>query len=298
MGTGRGLDLDEKGDNQVAYEERLPHERLQPFIKCLWRLERTYDQTNAANDGEVLWPDGCVELIFHYGARYSNDQAELPRAFLIGTLSRYHHLKADGAVRLFGVRLLPWGLRAFPAFRQTAHKDRMLPLSDVIDPARTQSLERQLEQAGPDQGMRLLEAFLLAELEPGGLDLRLLGVLAKLYREPLTYDVPAAAKESGYSLRQFERICSGLTGMPPKQLSRASRFNQARLRIFFNPAVDLHECMTHFGYYDYAHFSKDFKQCLGITPSEYQKWILRLRKGMRKTKDVVFLQDESPDGML
>ncbi len=102
----------------MAYEERSPHERLKPFIRCLWRLERTYDQTDAANDGEVLWPDGCAELVFHYGARYSNGPAELPQAFPIGTLSRYHRLKADGTIRLFGVRVLPWGLRAFPAFRR------------------------------------------------------------------------------------------------------------------------------------------------------------------------------------
>ncbi len=85
----------------------------------------------------------------------------------------------------------------------------MLPLSDMVEPARTQSLERQLKEAGTEQGMRLLEALLLAELEPEGLDLRLLGILAKLYREPLTYDVAAAAKESGYSLGSSSAFAPG-----------------------------------------------------------------------------------------
>jgi AraC-like DNA-binding protein len=123
----------------------------------------------------------------------------------------------------------------------------------------------------------------------------LIDILSKLYRTPMEQDVPTSVAESGYSQRQFERISSELVGMSAKQLNVVSRFNLARLRIFFNPQVDLHTCMTEFGYYDYAHFSKDFKKCLGITPVEYKKWIQRAfeqRKQSRQSKNVVFLQDE------
>lgn len=120
-----------------------------------------------------------------------------------------------------------------------------------------------------------------------------ISILSELYKNPLGADIQSAVAKSGYSQRQFERLCSDLVRMSAKQLSKVARFNQARLRIFYNPNIDLHECMLEFGYYDYAHFSKDFKQCIGLTPLEYKKWILRIFESMRNSKDVVFLQDEN-----
>ncbi|TMV48080.1 hypothetical protein FE783_19170 [Paenibacillus mesophilus] len=56
--------------------------------------------------------------------------------------------------------------------------------------------------------------------------------------------------------------------------------------------IDLHQCMLDFGYYDYAHFSKDFKLCLGITPAEYKSWMQRKFAALGEARDVGFLQDE------
>ncbi|MFN2744003.1 helix-turn-helix domain-containing protein [Bacillus sp. z60-18] len=84
-----------------------------------------------------------------------------------------------------------------------------------------------------------------------------------------------------------------LTGLSPKKLSKAARFNQVRLRIFFTPEIDLHDCMHEFGYYDYAHFSKDFKECIGLIPNEYRNWMLeKMNREQHKHENVVFLQDE------
>ncbi|WP_028609276.1 DUF6597 domain-containing transcriptional factor [Paenibacillus harenae] len=61
----------------MNYEERRPVE-LASHIKCIWQLNRTY---RANEVGEVLWPDGCQELIFHYGSAYSLQGRPLPRFF-------------------------------------------------------------------------------------------------------------------------------------------------------------------------------------------------------------------------
>lgn len=62
--------------------------------------------------------------------------------------------------------------------------------------------------------------------------------------------------------------------------------------------MDLQAVMYELGYYDYAHFSKDFKQCLGITPARYQKWMQESAERRRQSKHIVFLQDEADSRLL
>ncbi|OAS17133.1 AraC family transcriptional regulator [Paenibacillus oryzisoli] len=259
----------------MRYEERQPDETLQRYIQCYWYLERDY---SAAEEEETLWPDGCQELIFHYGADYSIGGQVLPRAFFIGALSRYQPLAADGPIRVFGVRLLPWGLRAFKEMDHRALIDKFLPLTDVFPEQGLVEIVPQLAEADVDEGIAMLAAYLTRHLQPETKHVAMINILSKLYRTPMEQDVPISVAESGYSQRHFERICSELVGMSPKRLNAVSRFNMARLQIFFNPMIDIASCMDQFGYHDYAHFSKEFKRCLGVTPTAYKKWLLGLGK--------------------
>jgi hypothetical protein len=257
----------------MRYEERQPDETLKRYIKCYWYLERDY---SAAEEEETLWPDGCQELIFHYGAEFSAGGQVMPRAFFIGTLSRYYPLTAEGSIRLFGVRLLPWGLRAFKEMDHRTLIDKFLPLADLFPEHELAELVPQLAEADLDEGIALLTAYLYRHFQPETKHAAMINILSKLYRTPMEQDVPISVVESGYSQRHFERICSELVGMSPKRLNSVSRFNLARLQIFFNPTIDIASCMGQFGYHDYAHFSKEFKRCLGVTPKEYKKWLLGL----------------------
>ncbi|SEM72000.1 AraC-type DNA-binding protein [Lihuaxuella thermophila] len=211
-------------------------------------------------------------------------------------LSHFHHLYADGEIRLFGVRLLPWGLSALSEKPVRCFNDRFVPLQEVFAP-KSADLLPQLERKLADtldisMAQELLEAFLLDLYAPDRIDPKITRVLAKLYGDPMTYDIARAVRDSGYSQRQFERRCAELTGLSPKRLHKIARFNQARLRLMFQPDLDLHECMLEFGYYDYAHFSKDFKLCLGVTPVQYCKWVRQMAAKLHGSQDVVFLQDE------
>lgn len=271
----------------MKYEERQPGPGLQPFVKCIWQLDREY---KAGEIGEVLWPDGCQEMIVHFGASYESESGRLPHAFFIGMLSRYHHLHADGRIRLFGVRLLPWGLAAFSAVPAKQLGDRCVPLGELFEASAVAELTEQLSGASMDEAVQVLERFLKSRLDTRNMDLPFVRVLEGLYREPVQRDVNWAVETSGYSQRQFERKTVELVGLTARRLIKIARFNQARLRIMFQPDIDLHACMEEFGYYDYAHFSKDFKLCLGLTPANYQKWARQARHGTPH-EDVVFLQD-------
>ncbi|OUM97628.1 MAG: hypothetical protein BAA02_08125 [Paenibacillaceae bacterium ZCTH02-B3] len=285
----------------MKYLERPPaSERLKPYVKCVWTLRRTY---SGAGAGEVLWPDGYKDLIFHFGSVYRVGGELLPTSFVMGTLSGCCKLEAEGELVLYGIRLYPWGLYAISGQPAERFNDRFMPVAEFIQDRwagqaaeadrrlrELEELERFLASAGMDDAQRRLEAFLEDWVDPAWHDPALFGVIDRLYHRPAEYGVADAARDAGLSLRQFERRCVRVTGIPPKRLHKIARFNQVRIRLLLRPDLDLHDLMLEAGYYDYSHFSKDFRRCLGATPVQFRDWARRLASD-HGPENVEFLQD-------
>jgi AraC-like DNA-binding protein len=60
----------------------------------------------------------------------------------------------------------------------------------------------------------------------------------------------------------------------------------------FDPDADLTRLAYECGYFDQAHFIKDFKAFVGKTPTEYTVQMRKMQETL-KSKDVVFLQSSS-----
>jgi len=277
----------------LKYEERRPlSEELKPYVKCIWTLQRAYTGDDAS---EVLWPDGCKEIIFHYGAVFMKGGEPLPVSFTLGTLSKYCRLHAQGNLVLYGVRLYPWGLFALTDQPVQFFNDRFVPTAQLFPEHAAASLlklERSISTTDDlSYAQTQLESFLRSRMNARQSRDGLTTALKQLYEMPQSYDVVSAARDAGLSLRQFERQCMKLTGLTPKRLHRIARFNQVRMRLLSEPDADLLDCMVEAGYYDYSHFSKDFHQCLGITPHQFKIWVGRMlsRAG---PEHVEFLQDK------
>src|SRR5262245_21703697 len=89
------------------------------------------------------------------------------------------------------------------------------------------------------------------------------------------------------SVRQLERGFRRVIGTSPKVFARTVRFEQAQRRLMFDPDADLTELAYECGYFDQAHFIKDFKAFTGKTRSEHAVQ-MRERQKILKSEDVVF----------
>jgi AraC-like DNA-binding protein len=79
--------------------------------------------------------------------------------------------------------------------------------------------------------------------------------------------VGTLAAELGWSRRHFAATFREQVGMPPKPLARLLRFESAVERL--RAGGELADVAYESGYYDQAHFNRDFKQFAGRTPTEY-----------------------------
>ena len=76
------------------------------------------------------------------------------------------------------------------------------------------------------------------------------------------------ADEVGWSRRHLAATVHRELGMAPKALARLLRFEGALQRL--RDGADLADLALDSGYYDQAHFNRDFRAFAGVTPTEYR----------------------------
>lgn len=89
----------------------------------------------------------------------------------------------------------------------------------------------------------------------------------RLTADPLHFSLGWLARQACLSSRQLNRKFTERMGVGPKLYSRLLRFHRAYLFKVAHPAVAWPTVATHFGYADYQHMVKDFKQFTNTTPN-------------------------------
>jgi AraC-like DNA-binding protein len=80
--------------------------------------------------------------------------------------------------------------------------------------------------------------------------------------------VASLAEEVGWSRRHLAARFREHVGLQPKALARILRFERAAERL--RRGADLADAALDSGYYDQAHFNRDFKAFAGVTPTQYR----------------------------
>ncbi|MCZ8215282.1 MAG: helix-turn-helix domain-containing protein, partial [Cyclobacteriaceae bacterium] len=81
--------------------------------------------------------------------------------------------------------------------------------------------------------------------------------------------VDQMAERQTISRRQLERRFATTVGLSPKQLSKIIRLQHTLKNMEENPSNNLASLAVENGYFDQAHFIKDFKEFTGMTPKQF-----------------------------
>ena len=75
----------------------------------------------------------------------------------------------------------------------------------------------------------------------------------------------------GINKRTMQRLFKQYVGVSPKWVIQRSRIHEAALRAADGDTPDWAKLAVDLGYFDQAHFIKDFKKLIGCSPDEYAK---------------------------
>ncbi|MBD2705366.1 AraC family transcriptional regulator [Spirosoma sp. BT702] len=112
------------------------------------------------------------------------------------------------------------------------------------------------------------EAYLLRRLRTVKIDAHPIDRIGELlFQNPTPFSLDWLADQSNLSSRQFERKFVERMGVGPKLYSRISRFHQVFMRKEMHPDLDWLTIAVQYGYSDYNHLAKDFRQFANVTPN-------------------------------
>lgn len=257
----------------MHYNEYLPSAELAKYVKCYWQLEQ--DEGESASKRERIFPDACTEMIFHFGDLFrkytSETNSELqPRCFIHGQLKKYMEVESSGRVGIFSVRFKPAGLCRFINRDISTLNDKVVPLKDLWGTDAIIFEQKILEAENHLQRIKLTEEFLISKFY-GDVSLHMLlaDCVSKVILSNGSISIESLCHEFNISKRQLERLFMSGVGLSPKFMSRIIRFNHALQLIENNSGLNFTSVAFDGGFYDQAHFIKDFRELTGLNPKQY-----------------------------
>jgi AraC-like DNA-binding protein len=192
-------------------------------------------------------------------------------AWFMGLWTRRFAFEYPARVRLAGVHFKPWGLAPFTGLPAAELRDRWVPAGAIWPRAADRIRSRAGDGASAAETLRVLEEELrgrLAGAPPRGLSL--VGHAGgRLAAARGTMPVGALADSAGVSGNYLAAQFRSHVGITPKRVARIYRFARLISSVDARQPVGWSDLAQAAGYFDQAHFSKEFKDFTGHTPTEY-----------------------------
>lgn len=261
-----------KKESLMNYQTFQPCHHLTTLVQCYWILENVIDETP---EKQTIVPDGCMEMIFHYGDMYrqyleNGNSIIQPRCFVIGQLTRPLEIKPTGETGIFSVRFHPNGFLPFATIPIREMENTAVSLEKLFELDGLNIEQKILTSNSTSERIKHIETFLLNRLT----DIETVDRIVKSTVETILtangqLSVDELSKRTNINRRQLERKFSSAIGLSPKQLSKTIRL-QATLKMLLNKQFTSLTALAYENeYYDQAHFIKDFKELTGFTPKEF-----------------------------
>lgn len=262
----------------------VPSPPLTPFFDA---YQGYHEQTTRFAVRREL-PSARVSLLIDFGTpvrvagpRPGAAFAQHAGALVVGLDDRWARTDTGGAWHGVQVDLTPLGAHALLGVPMHELTGRLVPLGDLIGRAGDALPERLATLPDWPSRFALLDDFLLGQLRRATLpDPAIDWAWRALHRSAGGIRIGTLTRQLGYSRKQLVARFREQVGLPPKRLARVLRFKSALDRLAAEPRLSLAALAVDQGYYDQAHFNREFLTFAGLSPKAYQSSLLPARGGV------------------
>jgi AraC-like DNA-binding protein len=240
-----------------------PPRALEPYVAHIWELCGTW-----VHEDDLLLPDTSIDISIHIegecAAGFANRWSGLPSRLVVGSLTQALPLRHQGKFHALGIRLPPGSARLlrvpFAALRNVVCRlSEVSPLLDRTLAAITLQMT--------DERLSIESLWTALHRHVGRSCDELMERAALRLTSYQDGSITALAKEIGVSRRHLSRRFVAKIGWTPEEFRRLARFSAASAIAATAPVEKWSDIALATGYFDQAHFVRDFKSFVSLTPS-------------------------------
>ncbi|MBK6544612.1 MAG: AraC family transcriptional regulator [Saprospiraceae bacterium] len=256
----------------MNYKTYAPSTDLSTILKCHWTLETPLE---TKPEKQRIVPDGCMEMIFHYGdifKQYNQDGKFIiqPKCFIFGQISNTLEIEPTGKTGIYAVRFHPEGFSPFATIPLNEMENRAVPLQEIFGNEGLQIEKAILNATVTEERINIAETFLLNKLSsPEAIDRVVKSSVEILLQLNGQLPIDKLSEHLKVNRRQLERKFTSIIGLSPKQLSKIIKLQATLKMLAKKQFTSLTSVAYEGGYYDQAHFIKDFKEFTGMSPKNF-----------------------------
>ena len=258
----------------MIYQEILPCLALQPFVRNYLLVNfdfvpeafRIKPYPTRVEQALVFFARGYIESYNYETGKREKIARNALFGQQVGRLNYYTYTQPDFLMLM--VIFQPGAMYRFLGFSNDKLTSEFCDAEAILN-AELQATNDQIANATSYTLMiERAEEYLLCKLKSIRKESHAIDKIGKLLlHNPMPFSLDWLANQANLSSRQFERKFSERMGIGPKLYSRISRFYQAFEYKESLPHLDWLNVAVEFGYTDYAHLAKDFKQFAHVTPN-------------------------------
>jgi AraC-like DNA-binding protein len=252
------------------YQLYQPSARLSAFVDCFW--ESNFSAFGNDTYRELFVAQLNPNIIINLSNHYHRNNVIVKQSTLDAINTEAIVFSHRSNNQLFGIRLKPAGLGMFTPLGMHELLDASIQLKDVFGDDTEHFEDELLKKTTSQQRIALTESFLLKKLDERNLRKCLFHAavqdnITKHYQDPNC--IALVVSQMNTSHRTFDRNFTQFLGLTPKKIHRLIRFQKVYEALLTSKTDVLSFDFYTFGYYDQAHFSKEFREFTGMAFKEY-----------------------------
>ena len=254
----------------VAGMQFLPSDVLKPFVKSYSVITIDRDLTN-----EVFYPSGYVDLAVNMYGRaatiINGHYRNMPNVEVLGQLTLPTRLTVAKGTSVLLARIYPYANSLFFPNPISDFTNYAIDMHGIFANEVCEFHDHLIHERSIERKVKALDSFLIQKLrknEKMHKKTKVIGQICNSIRtEDQPFDIRNLSNTYGFSERYIQKLFLDTVGLTPRSFFNIQRFNKSLTHVLSSnqPLTTVaYEC----GYYDQAHFIKEFKKFTGITPSE------------------------------
>ena len=245
--------------DKVTYAEFLSDIKLQNIIYCYWQLKTSSPLAEPFVYRVVA--DGCIDIFFELNNPKDN--------FVMGFCKKFTEFPLHHSFHYIGVRFLPTMFPQLFNINAAELSNRFEHLANVVPNVSTFIANNFHHDLSPAQIPLTFDEYFINHLKNTTFnnDTRLYHAIEKIMQEFGVLHIEQDL-DIGISQRQLRRLFEFYIGDTAKTFAKVVRFQHILRAKPSSQSLRQNKLFFDVGYYDQAHFIKEFKHFYGVTPSK------------------------------